>query len=173
MYFHLLLLRMGLQKESIRKVWIVGPIRVSKYSDLIWDYHVATIVYTKEKGWVTIDTNESKPEPVRDWVQYYTSRSVDGKARLYVTDPAKLSINTGTYDRVQLGLTSSRESDWFKGYFVDLLASMKRVSLATLGVKELERKPRDYVAEPAPPTVETGPEKDTRIFGFVWNYLGI
>lgn len=170
-YFHLLLLRMGLQKDSIRKVWIVGPTKNSAHSDVIWDYHVATIAYTTEKGWVTLDTNETKPEPVKDWLASYYRKSLDGKSRFYVTKASKLSIDLGDYDRIQLGLNSSRDMDWFKGYFVDLMRSMRTVKLSDLGVRELERNPRDYVpqAEPIPETLE---RRERKTFGFFWNIFG-
>ena len=137
MYYHLVLLKMGVPKNFIRKIWIVGPIATRSDNKLIWGFHVATVVYTKDRGWVTIDTNEVKPEPVKDWYASNSSRSIDKKARIYVTNASKFGVSIETYNKVQLGIKSEEgslgikpnENDWYKGYFFDLLTSMRKISL--------------------------------------------
>jgi hypothetical protein len=152
MYAHLTLLQMGLSSESIRKIWAVGPLQ-ARGDDFTWGFHVATLAYTKEKGWVTIDTNEIKPEPVRDWVSVYSARSVDGRVRFYVTDPSKFNLDSGTYDRVELGLDLSPEEDWYRHYFVHLMKAMRSLSLSDLGLRSLtENSISSSSARNPPPT---------------------
>jgi hypothetical protein len=142
-YIHLLLLKMGLQKESIKKIWLVGPTQTND-KDVIWQYHVATMAYTTELGWVTIDTGQIKPQPVRHWMDYYMSRSIDGRSRFYVTEPDKFGFQLGTYDRTQMGLNSTSEEDWFRGYFPDMLREIRITSLESLG---LTKSPKFPVSE--------------------------
>lgn len=136
MYIHLLLLKMGVQKESIRKIWAIGPTRTSD-PKVNWGHHVSIVVYTKEKGWVTLDTNEIKPLTVQSWASIYFDRSVDKLMKIYITEPEKFGLETAKYNPVNLGFKLDRESDWYKHYFVDMLASLRTSSVESLGLKKL------------------------------------
>jgi hypothetical protein len=136
-YFHLVLLKMGVPKQAIKKVWLVGPLRADNNKDLIWSFHVATAVFTNDFGWVTLDTSEYKPQPVRHWLTTWGDRSLDKKPRLYVTDASKLNVQLGKYSRTQMGLDMSKDEDWFQGYFTDMLSGLKDLSLQDLDLEKL------------------------------------
>jgi hypothetical protein len=137
MYVHLTLLRMGLQKESIKKIWAVGPIKNGSGQEN-WGYHVATIAFSKKDGWIVIDANEMKPRPLAKWMQEFNDRSVDQRLRFYVTEPEKMALYTGKYNWWFLGLNLSRDSDYFKNYFVDLLAAVRTESLQSLNLHKID-----------------------------------
>ena len=115
---HMILLKMGLQQDSIRKVWAVGKMN-SGTDHIMWDFHVATTAYVKDYGWMVLDTNFNQPLPLRDWFNKNLSESVDGNVRLYVTDAKKFAITVGQYSSSELGFKLPRDADWYKGYFVD------------------------------------------------------
>jgi hypothetical protein len=135
-YVHQMLLKLGLQNESIRKVWILGPTRVAG-STMQWQFHVATAAFTAEKGWVTIDSDEVAIETIQDWYKSQLSASVDNRARIYVTSPDKFSVDLGRYDRVQMGLDVEKEDDWYRHYFVDMLKSLQQTPIEDLGLQLL------------------------------------
>lgn len=121
-FVHLMLLKMGVQKESIQKIWAVGPM---KAGGIMWQFHVATMAYTETQGWTVIDTNHYRPMPVREWVAHYNSQAESGKIRFYATDAGKFAFEIGKYSRVQLGLDIPAERDWYKHYFKDMFAWLK------------------------------------------------
>ena len=137
-FIHFILLKMGLQKESVRKIWLLGKHQLLG-QEFEWDNHVATVVYTKEKGWVVVDSMYEKPQRLQDWAASQLSHSTDERARIYITTADKFSVDLGRYDRVNLGLTLSREEDWYQHYFVDQLKFIRENSLESLGLKPLER----------------------------------
>ncbi len=137
MYIHLTLLKMGLQKESIQKIWAVGPMKSTSSPEISWGYHVATIAFSKEEGWIVLDANEANPLKVEDWMNAFTPLSLDQKLRFYITDANKQALYTDKYSPYLLGLNLSREDDWFKNYFVDMLASVRTESLQSLGLHKI------------------------------------
>jgi len=132
-YLHLLFLKMGLQKNSIQKIWVLGRI-LNDRGNGYWQFHVATMVYTQFQGWVVLDVNIGKPLSVPDWILFYLKNNLNEKIRFYITDANKFGPSVGRYDRVQLGLDSTREMDWYNHYFKDMIYSFKRESLEQLGL---------------------------------------
>lgn len=122
-YYHLLLLKLGVSKQSIRKIWAVGPMKTP--NGILWSYHVATIVYTKDRGWLVLDPNSSKTESVSQWMEIYSEMSTDSKLKFYVTHPSKFGVDSDKYSRKMLGLDSDVNNDWFSHYFKNLVASLK------------------------------------------------
>ena len=151
-FVHLILLKMGLQNESMKKIWLLGPHQLPG-QEVEWGFHVATAIYTKEKGWVTVDTLDSKPLAVQFWVASQLSHSTDERARIYVTSPDKFSADLGRYERIQLGLDLNREEDWYRHYFVDELRFIRENSLRSLGLKPLERPNGKQIDSEEPKTV--------------------
>lgn len=139
-FVHLMLLKMGLQKNSIRKIWAVGAM---KAGGLTWQFHVATIAYTETQGWVVIDTNHYKPMPVRDWINHYGSQSEDGRVRFYATDASKFAFQIGKYSRVQMGLDLGKDKDWYRHYFKDMMTWLSRNKLSDEGIKPLDKQPSE------------------------------
>lgn len=122
-YVHLKLLSLGIQKESIQKIWAVGP--MSTYMGK-WSFHVATMVYNKDYGWMVIDTFSYHPQPLAQWMSAIAKTSEDGKVRFYNTDASKFGLSLGKYSRFELGLDLSKDNDWYKNYFKDMMHELKK-----------------------------------------------
>lgn len=65
-------------------------------------------------------------------------RSQDQRVRFFETDPEKFGLSAGTYTRSILGLDLAYHEDWFKGYFVDLLAATRTETLDDLRLRKIE-----------------------------------
>jgi hypothetical protein len=133
-FAHLMLLKMGLQKESIMKAWVVGPMQTP---GVMWDFHVATMAYVRGKGWMVLDSNYREPLSVREWYSRSRAQSTDQKLRIYLTPASKFGVDAGTYSRVQMGLDLPREQDWYQHYFVDMMRSLSNRTPEQLGLRRL------------------------------------
>jgi len=136
MYLHLLALKLGLQKESIKKIWAVGPMQSDK-PGIDWGYHVALLVFSKE-GWVVLDPNKMRVMAVADWVKTYSQKSLDGRIRFYGSDAEKFGLYSGKYSRYMLGLDLNASEDWYKHYFVDMLQATRHETLQSLGLTKID-----------------------------------
>lgn len=168
-YLHLMLLKMGLQKDSILKIWAVGEMK-TLHGEHNWGFHVGTLVYVRGYGWMSIDTNSFKIEPVRHWMQTYLDRSTDGKTRIYVTEADRFSVDISHYSRVEMGLDLNRENDWYQGYFQDMLSSIRNDSLESQGLKLV-----DVVEDPLQDPViqeKIKNEKKNSVFSKFKDFLG-
>jgi hypothetical protein len=90
-----------------------------------WDFHVATMAYVHEKGWMVIDTHLGKVVSVNEWVQEIGALNTDGLLRFYNTDASKFGLSLGKYSRLQMGLNLPTPEDWYRGYFKDMMSSLK------------------------------------------------
>lgn len=118
-YVHLALLKLGVNKDSIKKVWAVGPMVTG---EIAWDFHVATIVKSTEGSWIVIDSFVGRIMTIEQWIAEISKIAQPGhKNRYYFTEPKKFSVSLGHYDRIQLGLDLSKDQDWYRGYFSDLM----------------------------------------------------
>lgn len=135
MYMHLLALKLGIQKESIKKIWAVGPMHSDK-PGIEWGYHVALLIFSKQ-GWIVLDPNSMRVLPIQEWVRIYSLKSLDGRLRFYATGAEKFGLYSGQYSRYILGLDLTPSEDWFKHYFVDMLNAGRNESLADLGLSKM------------------------------------
>lgn len=115
-YVHLALLRMGVKKDAIKKIWTVGQTG----GEVNWIYHVATAVRTTDGNWTVIDNFVNRLVTAQEWATMMRTMTVDGKKATFITDAKKFGPKTGAYSRVQLGLELSRDKDFYQNYFVDL-----------------------------------------------------
>lgn len=115
-YVHLALLRMGVRKDAIKKIWTVGETGGA----MNWIYHVATAVRTTDGNWTVIDNFVGRLITAQEWAAEMRKMTVDGKKATFITDAKKFHPGTGTYSRTELGLHLSRETDFYKHYFADL-----------------------------------------------------
>lgn len=133
-YVHLALLRAGVQRSSIKKIWAVGPMQTGS---LDWQFHVATIVKADRGHWFVIDTFIGSVVTPEQWFQRMQEVSKDHTLRFYVSDPSKFSVSLGVYNRVQLGLDLTQEQDWYSHYFKDLMFWMSTAPLESVGLYDL------------------------------------
>lgn len=136
MYMHLLALKLGLQKSSIKKIWAVGPMQ-SGISGVHWGYHVGLLVFSKERGWIVLDPNQKLIVTLNEWVGKFQKVSLDQRIRFYATEPEKFGLYAGQYSRYLLGLDLTVDQDWFKHYFVEMLAAFRAESLENLGLRKM------------------------------------
>lgn len=135
------LLKMNMQPNAIRKVFIVGPLGV-------WDYHMATAVYT-DRGWMVLDPHYigGGPATIEDWFNTYNLLTIfkARKSQLFVTDGLKFQARMGapTFEYLaQLEDYDAEAEDYYRGYFqgtADLLdrPSHSARTLQRLGVTPL------------------------------------
>ncbi len=117
-YAHLALIKNGVDKNAVRKIWAVGPMNTGTID---WAFHVATIVRADNGEWITVDNFPGQVLTVRQWMEHMKLISTDGKLTFYITEAEKFSVSLGGYDRIQLGLDLSPEQDWYRNYFRDLM----------------------------------------------------
>jgi len=134
LYFHLQLLRHGVNKDSIKKVFVVGPMQVP---GIVWQFHVATVVKDQTSNhWWALDTNIGKPVLLEEWVRHYERRSMDRSydgllaklldrptidktksLRFYITEPSKIGPSGWEYNIQPGGLFDQFYNDYFKDMF--------------------------------------------------------
>ena len=134
-YVHFALLKMGLQPQSIKKIWAVGPI--DSGGEIKWDFHVATVAYSTEQGWLVIDNDLDEVTSVRKWTKQIKAGSADQKLRFYITDAEKFSVDLGAYSFLQMGLKLPWFEDVYGHYFVDMIQSLETSTLADLGLAKI------------------------------------
>jgi hypothetical protein len=111
---HFEALRMGIAKDSIRKVYVVGQMK-ALVGDIIWQFHVATAVKGADGGWWVIDPFFGKVVKLEKWYERMYSHDTKGTLRLYVTDANRLGATSGgLYEKSHLMM------DFYNGYFKDL-----------------------------------------------------
>ncbi len=115
---HRMLKNLKVQPDSMRKFWSVGEMQ-AKNETVKWQFHVATVVYVENKGWMTLDTANDTPVPAAQWFAQNIEESTDGRVRIYVTNALKFGVSLGAYDKYQMGFKSKREDDFYNHYFVD------------------------------------------------------
>lgn len=136
-YVHLVLLRSGMDKRSIKKIWAVGPMVTG---DTEWQFHVATAVLAEDGQWYAIDTFQGRVVPVREWFRAMQEVATDKTLRFYVSEPSKFSVSLGEYSRIQLGLDLSADQDWYSHYFKKLMEWMSKKPLSDVGLYDLRTK---------------------------------
>lgn len=110
---HLTAIAQGLDKNSIRKVWVVGNLGK-------WTYHVSTIVKDTKGQWYAIDPILSHPMKVEDW--YKTMKTYDqaGDLRIIHTEAKRYGPGSDKkYDPNEL------KKAVYDGYFNDLRYEFK------------------------------------------------
>lgn len=114
-------LRMGLLKESVRKIWAVGTM---KYENIFWSYHVAGIVRRSDGQWMAIDPEYDKPITIQQWYKEVKAMDVDNKLMIF-TSPGKRfgpysdeAATPGELDPTQF---DPKARDAYNSYFKDLM----------------------------------------------------
>lgn len=129
-YYHLMFLKLGVNPDSIRKIWVLGEIPQNRIQ---WGHHVAIMVRgTKPGEWLVLDTFVGKVRSARSWFHEMKRHTRDPKLRVYTTEASKFSLNLGTYDPIQMGLRLPKEVDWYRGFFPDLFRSIRESGTAEI-----------------------------------------
>ncbi|QDK38554.1 protein-glutamine glutaminase family protein [Bdellovibrio sp. NC01] len=112
---HLEALYMGIDKNSIRKVFVAGSMKAI-VGDIIWQFHVATAVKSSDGGWWVIDPFVGKPVKLDQWYAKMYKQDTKGTLRLYVTEASRLGATDGArYNRAHL------MEEYYNNYFKDLI----------------------------------------------------
>lgn len=130
MSIHIEALRMGLDKNSIRKIWAVGNLKSGSGS---WKYHVATIV-RGEDGWYAIDPIFGNPIRLEDWYKTLKKNfDASDNMRIFATEAKR--FGPGSSEPYNHWLLHGRD---FNRYFDDLLEESRIEAFETL--KELREQ---------------------------------
>lgn len=130
-FFHLLMLKLGVNKKSIKKIFAVGSID-SGIKDLVWQFHTAILVKDLESNkWWVLDLNFSEPLYVEDWIHEQNRRALDKEYRLfrepkvdktksiryYITHPNKIGPSGWEYNIKTGGLFDPAYNNYFHKIF--------------------------------------------------------
>lgn len=134
-YLHLMLLKYGVNKDSIKKIFVIGPMD-SGTPDKTWQFHVATIVKDQRTGrWWVLDTDFDSPLLLADWVYQMKRRALDKTFRIfrstlvdktkalrfYITDAHKIGPSGWEYNIKAGGLFDP----FYNNYFQDMFKVLK------------------------------------------------
>lgn len=134
-YVHLLLLKMGVEKRAIKKVWLIGTMKAGSIN---WGFHVAVAVKSTTGEWLMADSVPGKLLNIRDWVAYFAPQNKEHKnLRVYVSEPARFGTGPGVYTRASFGLDYDVKQDWYRHYFLDLMRWFQKTELSMLGLSDL------------------------------------
>lgn len=135
---HFEALRMGVAKESIRKVYVVGAMK-ALVGDIVWQFHVATAIKGTDGGWWVIDPFFGKVVKLEKWYERMYSHDKNGTLRLYVSDANRLGATSGGhYDKSHLMM------DFYNGYFKDLFNYYDLKAKNQIPAKPLQIKAMDW-----------------------------
>lgn len=123
MFIHLDLYYRGFDRDSIRKAFVVGPMKTPDGGS--WGWHVTTIAQSLDsKGrrvWLALDpifdrNSKGKIPTLQEWYQeMYGKYSTDKKLKLYVTEAGKFGPSPSPYD------AKSIKQPFYNNYFKDMM----------------------------------------------------
>lgn len=116
MFIDLYLTLNNLNRGSIKKAFVVGPM---KSGSSTWAWHVTTIVQSLDKSknetWLAIDPIMGRVLEVKEWYREVLKISQDGKLRLYIADAGKFADTATRYD--EDGISHK----FYNKYFTDMM----------------------------------------------------
>ncbi len=122
LFVHLELLRRGVSKDSIKKVFVVGDIvEQLNGQEIKWQFHVATAVRDTQGEWWVIDP-AYRLMKIRDWYRFVRQMATDQKLSLFVTPTSKIGPTAWEYNVLEGGLLDP----FYNNYFRDLFEYFKR-----------------------------------------------
>lgn len=117
---HLLAMKRGVDKNSIRKVFVSGTMNTP--DGITWSFHVATLIAKKGGGFWVIDPNFLEVQTLENWFATYEKQSPDQRIRIFITPAARFgSEGFGMYSNQKYGLTDA----FYNNYFIDLFKDFK------------------------------------------------
>lgn len=126
MFVHLELAMRNLDRDSIKKAFVVGPMSTGDGNS--WGWHVTTIAQSKDADgneiWLALDPVTGL-KTLKEWYQeMYTYFSTDKKLKIYVTEAGKFGPSPGFYNHIGL------ENEFYNSYFTDLDKEFVKASRA-------------------------------------------
>lgn len=126
MFVHLELAMRNLDRDSIKKAFVVGPMSTGDGNS--WGWHVTTIAQSKDAQgneiWLALDPVTGL-KTLDDWYEeMYNYFSTDKKLKIYVTEAGKFGPSPGFYNHIGL------ENEFYNSYFTDLDVEFVKASKA-------------------------------------------
>lgn len=119
------LLRRGVAKGSIKKIFAVGPMAAW---GMQWQFHVATIVRSKG-GWVVIDTVPGKPLKVEKWMDYFAKQNSDKTLMFFVSEPSRVNPLSNSRFNAR-HFRNDFTAPEYRAYFQDMVVRFQNLSWA-------------------------------------------
>lgn len=111
--FHIDALSRRIDRQSVRKIWAVGPIESPIHAGEIWNYHVATMIRSSDGSWWVFDPALfASAAPLDLWVENIQSRATSGQLLIFSTQAERNFPSPGTYQRAEL--SSAHYSNYYK-----------------------------------------------------------
>lgn len=121
MAVHLLAIKYGVNKESIRKLWVLG--NLSSGGNGSWRYHTAAAIKSTNGHWYVLDPILNRVVTANEWYNImYSSYSVDKRMLLYDSDGNRQFPVPGKYTPM---FTQPRD---YERFYRDLFKALKAVS---------------------------------------------
>ena len=90
-------MRMGVDKNSIKKLFLVGPMDAD---GRMWQFHVATAIRGRTSAlegskyvWYVIDSDFNHVKTADKFFEFFAKTSTDSKLRLFISDPQRLGAS--------------------------------------------------------------------------------
>lgn len=118
-------LKAGLDKQSIKKVFLIGPMKTGTVD---WQFHVATAIRSRgifSDTWLVIDPNFDRVLTVEEFLNHYSAYSTDDKLRMVITDPQRL----GPSSTIKFGpahYKNNHNDENYNRYFQDMLENFSK-----------------------------------------------
>ena len=126
MFVNVMLQYLKLDRDSIKKAFVVGPMDTG--TGTTWGWHVTTIAQSKDENgrerWLAIDPITGVKSL---WAWYEEMRknySTDGRLKLYITYAGKFGPSPGNYDEIGL------KNPFYNKYFKDMMSWFEAESKA-------------------------------------------
>jgi hypothetical protein len=117
LFVHLELLRRGVSKDSIKKVFAVGDlVEQMNGKEITWQFHVATAVRDTQGEWWVIDPSY-KLMKIRNWYKFMRQMATDRKLSVFVTQTPKIGPTAWEYNIQDGGLLDPFYNNYFKDLF--------------------------------------------------------
>ncbi|GEM_PF-3579793 len=89
-FANLILQHHGVHKDSIKKVFVYGPMSGGFFG---WGFHVATMVAREEGGFWVIDPTHGEPQTLQKWFSQYEKASKDGRIKMDISEGERFGRN--------------------------------------------------------------------------------
>lgn len=126
MFVHLELAMRNLDRDSIKKAFVVGPMSTGDGNS--WGWHVTTIAQSKDRNgneiWLALDPVTGLKTLKQWYEEMYEYFSTDKRLKIYVTEAGKFGPSPGFYSHPQL------EHEFYNNYFNDLDKEFVKASKA-------------------------------------------